>query len=407
VRWRDLYGKLRADRGGRDGLPGLSVIAPSSHTLVLAGKARMRLSVPTEQARHLLCRFSYGITPEMLRNVEALGGGEHWFRRQLAPGQVADGFASNMRSWFPYLAYPPSDLWHAQQTGLVRGWDVMMNFVQWTLLRRTFSRRQLHEVMSDFWSNLLHVAVPDDGSWPHRIGYDSVIRQNALGRFDDLLVAAVTHPAMGGYLDNAKSTATRLNENLGRELLELHTVGRESGFGEVEVKDSARILTGFRVDLNDTWRPYYSPGDHFVGHVSVLGFSAANAEPDGRAVTRAYLRYLAYHPATAQRISRRLCVQFVSDDPSPDLIAVVASAYTASGTDIKATLRALVTHSEFARSVGHKVRTPSEDAVATYRALGIRMERPELADDFLHAMHDSRQLDGPTAIRVAAARWFP
>ncbi|MDQ4008373.1 MAG: DUF1800 domain-containing protein, partial [Actinomycetota bacterium] len=135
----------------------------------------------------------------------------------------------------------------------------------------------------------------------------------------------------------------------------------------------------------DSWVGFYSPDDHHTGAVRVLGFEATNAEPDGQAVARAYLRYLARHPATARNIARKLCVRFVRDEPSLSHVRAVAKAYTDSGTDIKATLRALVDHPDFADSVGAKVRTPSEDAVASYRALDVKAARPTDDGDFAHA----------------------
>ena len=122
-----------------------------------------------------------------------------------------------------------------------------------------------------------------------------------------------------------------------------------------------------------------------MGPVRVLGFAEANGAPDGRGMTVRYLRYLARHPATAQRIARRLAVRFVSDTPSPALVTAVANAYLYSGTSIKATLRALIKHPDFAASVARKIRTPTEDGVATYRALGVKLTAPH-----------QRRVAGPT-----------
>jgi hypothetical protein len=347
----------------------------------------MALRVPSTQTRHLLNRFSYGVTPALVRQAESHGGAAPWLEWQMNPGAVGDSWAAGLYSWFPYLSHTPGKMWQAQLSGERDGWQIMHDFVRWTILRRTYSQRQLLEVMTDFWSNLLHIPAPVDRAWPHRVGYDEVIRANALGRFDNMLIAATTHPAMGCYLDNAESTVWKLNENLGRELLELHTVGRTSGYTEEDVVNSARILTGYRVDINDSWVAFYSPDDHYTGPVSVLGFSSANSKPDGSAVARAYLRYLARHRATARNIARRLCVRFVSDNPSLDLIVAVTNAFISSGTDIKATLRALVSHPEFAESMDAKVRTPSEDAIATYRALGIRGAKPSSDNDFSNVVN--------------------
>ena len=114
------------------------------------------------------------------------------------------------------------------------------------------------------------------------------------------------------------------NENQGRELLELHTVGRSAGYTEQMVKDSAKLLSGYTVDAWKTWAPSYDSRRHTTGPVQVLGFGAANAAADGSALTVDYLRYLAHHPATATRIATKLCRHFVADQPSDALVAAVA-----------------------------------------------------------------------------------
>jgi hypothetical protein len=140
------------------------------------------------------------------------------------------------------------------------------------------------------------------------------------------------------------------------------------------------------VDAGETWQPFYAEEDHWRGPVSVIGFTDPNPSYNGRELTKRYLRYLAKHPVTARRIARRLCVRFVSDDPSNAVVDAVTDAYTQSGTDIKATLRALVAHPEFKAATGDKVRTPTQDAIATYRALGLKVQRPTKEADFAHAM---------------------
>jgi uncharacterized protein (DUF1800 family) len=244
-----------------------------------------------------------------------------------------------------------------------QGWEVSTDFQRWTMMRRIFSQRQLLEVMTDFWSNLLHVAAPHDKAWPWRLRYDTTIRVHALGRFEDLLHAAITHPAMGCYLDNASSTRDALNENLGRELLELHTVGLDGGYTEDDVRSSAMMLTGYRVDVRGSYRAAYAPVDHHRGLLRIMDFADLNADADGRAATRRYLRHLARHPATARRIAHRLCVQFVSDEPSAALVTTVAAAFTAAGTAIVPTLRALIATPEFATPSARRSaplrRTPS------------------------------------------------
>jgi len=259
-------------------------------------------------------------------------------------------------------------------------WEYAVDLANWSLQRRIRSSRQLHEVMVDFWSNHFHIPAIHDLAWCYRNQYDAMLRKRALGKFDDLLVAASLHPSMRLYLNNFESTKDNPNENQGRELLELHTVGRDAGYSEDDVKASARILTGYTVAVWEDWHSSYQPDSHTTGNVRVLGFAHANRSSDGRAVTAAYLRYLAHHPATARNIATKLALRFVSDDPSPALIRVLSRRFLASGTDIRTTLEALIEHPEFARSRGTKVRNPIEDYIATNRALEIKAKRPTDSD---------------------------
>jgi uncharacterized protein (DUF1800 family) len=224
--------------------------------------------------------------------------------------------------------------------------------------------------MVEFWSNHLNVTCPSSGVWDSRHDYDrKVIRTHALGRFADMLKASALHPSMLTYLDNRSSTKAKPNENYGRELLELHTVGLIHT--EKDVVNAARLLTGLTVDKT-TGLYRYSASTHVTGAVTVLGFTHANATAEGgQAASLALLDYLATHPATAERIARKLCVRFVCDEPPAALVAALAKVYLDNGTAIAPVLRALFTSAEFAASVGAKVRTPMEDIVASVRVLGL------------------------------------
>jgi uncharacterized protein (DUF1800 family) len=341
--------------------------------------------LPSAYKRHLLSRFSYGVTPALLRGAAGTDGANHWFEQQLQPEAIADAEADKLADWYPNVWRDPGYAAAEDKAGRVKGHDVAADFARWTLMRKMVSNRQVHEVMTDFWSNLLHIPSPEKKSWPWRYRYDKVVRSHALGRFEDMLVACVLHPAMGCYLDNARSTAANTNENLGRELLELHTVGLTQNYSETEVRDSAYILTGWYVDVFRTYEASYEPSFHKRGAVRVLGFTDANDNADGAEMSRRYIRYLANHPATARRVAQRLAVRFVSDTPSAGLVTDLAKVFTDSRTDIKTTLRALIAHPEFQASIGAKVRTPVEDAVATWRVLGVQAHESTADDSFAMA----------------------
>lgn len=337
--------------------------------------------------RHLVKRFSWGLTPALAAQVRAAGGSRSWFAQQLQPSRIADAPGDAIDTWFPSLRLTPKQIFTNQDNDVQGSWEVAADLSRWTVARRIASNRQVHEVMVDFWSNLLNVSLFHDDAVFWRMDYDRVIRAHALTTFESLLQGTITHPAMGLYLDNAYSSKESPNENLGRELLELHTVGVDAGYTEDDVKASARILTGYRVDLWwPSFRAFYDTAWHDTQPVRVMGFSHANRSADGRAATLSYLSYLARHPATAKRLAHRLCVKFVADQPTPAIVTAVAKAYLASGTAIKPTLRALVRHADFAAAAGAKVRTPTEDYVAAVRALGIRPQAPTRDDSFANAM---------------------
>ncbi len=337
--------------------------------------------VPDPQVRHVLSRFTAGVTTGRLAEVAAAGGIDAWFSQQMSPGGIADGAADAIWSWFPSLALSPQQKWARFQNGTETGYAMMQDLATWVTLRRLFTQRHVQEMMVDFWSNLLHVQLFNPDAWVYRVDYEETIRSNAMGSFDALLNAAIVHPAMGLYLNNVESTALKINENLGRELLENHTVGLESGFSQADVVDSARILTGFQVDVRKTWKASYDPASHWIGRVNVLSFSSPNSNADGRAVLQQYLSYLAHHPATAKHLCRRLAVRFVSDEPSDAFVASLAQVYLDSDTQIGPVLQALVASDEFRGSVLAKVRTPVEDAVATWAAIGAVVQEPHSVQD--------------------------
>jgi uncharacterized protein (DUF1800 family) len=325
----------------------------------------------SKSEHHLASRFSFGVNEQLVADIARAGGADKWFKKQLKPAKVSDSAGKKVAKWFPLLKDSPATAWRRVKTSKRSSWDYGVNFVGYSIARRIVTRRQVQEVMTDFWSNLLYIPMGEDRSFPHRYSYDQAIRANALGSYRTLLHAAVTHPAMSGWLNNAENTKAGINENLGRELLELFTVGRGQ-YDEDDVKNSARILTGYSVAVFNDFKASYHPERHWVGSVRVLGFRHANASPDGRKAVKAYLDYLARHPATAKRIARRLCVKFVSDEPSKSMVNAVARAYRKNDTDIRATLKVLVSHKHFGRAKRGKVRMPSEDVINTARVLGMR-----------------------------------
>jgi Protein of unknown function (DUF1800) len=342
---------------------------------------------PTSRELHLLNRFGAGYTPDALHRLRKAGGYYAWFDKQLTPGKVAESTtAKALPGWFPALGWSIHTKDAKNQSGAYMAWEHARDLGNLSMLRRMYSHREVLEQMVDFWSNHFHIPAGYDLAWIQRKPYDAMLRKYALTDFETLLKKATLHPAMQLYLDNWTSVRGAPNENHGREILECHTVGRDAGYSEDMVKDSARILSGYTVNT-DTWGGYYDPNRHTKGAVQVLGFKRANSAGDGRDVTAAYLHYLAHHPATAHRIAHKLAVRFVSDKPSKALVAKLARTYLDHGTAIKPVLHVLVHHPEFWASKDKLVRTPYDDLIAACRSLDARAKKPTTDESFANALN--------------------
>jgi uncharacterized protein (DUF1800 family) len=326
---------------------------------------------------HVLRRTTYGITPSLLVDVTHAGGIENWLEQQLAPASIPDPGCEALLVRFPTAFIDPPTA-HADLSN--GDWAAMEQLVVATFARQAWSKRQLFEVMAEFWSNHLNITTPSSEPWATKMWDDRhVIRAHALGRFDDMLVASMKSPAMLQYLSNAQSRGDDPNENYGRELLELHTVGVDAGYGHEGVINAARTLSGFTVSnpwnggsVVDYGMFRYLPAWHYVGPVRVLDWSHPNADANaGPAAAESLARYLATHPSTAQRIATKLAIRFVADAPPPSLVDTLSQVYLANQTAIIPVLRTLFASTEFRTAAGRKYRRPAEDLLATIRVLGV------------------------------------
>lgn len=212
------------------------------------------------------------------------------------------------------------------------------------------------------------------------------IRPHVFGRFEDLLVASSTHPAMLMYLDQAQSVGPEsrastfqrkkggkvggLNENLAREILELHTVGIDAGYGQADVTEFARTMTGFSVGRPKDPVPnqfLFRENAHEPGARTVMG---KRYPQKGQEQALAVMRDLAASPHTARHLSTKLAAHFVSDTPPPALVARLEKTYLDSGGRLDELARALVTAPEAWDPAPAKFKTPYEFAISTWRAVG-------------------------------------
>jgi uncharacterized protein (DUF1800 family) len=231
-----------------------------------------------------------------------------------------------------------------------------------------------------FWSN--HFCVSTEGVLSMAGAYErEAIRPHVLGRFVDMLLAVESHPAMLYYLSNAESVGPNsvvginrnrgLNENLGREALELHTLGVRSGYTQTDVTSFAKVLTGWTVMLPRV--PKYgglfvfNPRAHEPGDQIILG----KRYPDtGQEQGRAVLTDLAHHPATARHIAEKLARHFVADEPPPLLVDKLAKSFNDSGGDLKELARTLILAEESWTPKRTKLKRPGEWHIAAMRLAG-------------------------------------
>jgi uncharacterized protein (DUF1800 family) len=248
------------------------------------------------------------------------------------------------------------------------------------LLRALYSPNQLQEQMTWFWMNHFNVFQYKSNIRVTLADFEeNAVRKNALGRFRDLLSATARHPAMLRYLDNDQNANNRINENYGRELMELHTLGVDGGYTQKDVQELARVLTG--VGVNDTkntpnlkaeWKRKYvrngsfefNPARHDFGDKSLLN---RTIKGQGLAELDEALDLLARHPSTATFISKKLAQYFVADDPPAALVARMAATFTKTDGDIAATLRTMFQSSEFSASLGAKFKAPLHYVVSAVR----------------------------------------
>ena len=344
-----------------------------SPTVRLGTSATPARLVPVPVARnlsaeHLMRRVTYGPTPAMRAQVSALGL-SNWLALQLAPARIADPLGNKVNALYPRLSYSMARA-HAMQK---QGDDYYKFLYEVGLLhlgRAVWSERQLNEVMVDFWSNHLNVPAPADKGSFARHRYDAdVIRKHAFGRFEDMLLASSTHPAMLAYLDNALSTKQQPNENYAREIMELHTLGVDGGYTERDIKQAALLLTGWEITDQATTR--YVPARHHSRPVTILGTRYANGTGQaGRLAQQRFVRNLASHPSTARYICRKLAIHFISDAPSAELVNALTRTYLRNKTAISPVLRQLFGSAEFAAAEGAKMRRPLERTIAVIRTLG-------------------------------------
>jgi uncharacterized protein (DUF1800 family) len=332
------------------------------------------------------------------------------------------------------------EIFNGMASNIGASYQIINELSQAKFLRAILSERQLQEVMTDFWFNHFNIYIGKDSDQWYTTSYErDDIRKHALGKFRDLLLATATSPAMMIYLDNwlsigpdslangvnpanpnSKKGNRGLNENYGREVMELHTVGVDGGYTQADVTSLSAILTGWSVDRPNQAGPFqfdykkHEPGPkQWLGRTisSDLGLppgSPAAAQANMKEGIQA-LTVLAADPHTAHFISYKLAQRFVADDPPPTLVDRMAATYLATDGDIKAILRTLVQSPEFnsKKYFRNKVKTPMEFLASAFRTTATDPANPGALVNTINTMGMRLYYAlPPTGYYITADHWM-
>jgi uncharacterized protein (DUF1800 family) len=399
-----------------------------------AGKLPIRELNEEEAILHALNRLGFGPHPGQVEQIKKTGL-ENWIQAQLHPENIGDPQVDARLAQIHSLIlstaalfdeYPPQDI-AAKRLGMkVEDYqkrlqesakqpagmnslpfkdpnEIVNDVMEAKLIRAVYSERQLSEQLSDFWFNHFNIFIYKDADRWYLIPYErDAIRPHVLGKFRDLLEATAKSPAMMFYLDNSSSADPRafdrlklhpvrprpgeklpplgpkrgLNENYGRELMELHTLGVDGGYKQEDVISVARAFTGWTIESpRENPAFYFDERIHDPDPKRVLGKNIkAGGIKDGEQV----LDLLVKDPHTARHLSLQMAQHFVSDDPPPALVARMAKTFQKSKGDIRAVMTAMIYSPEFWSRAAFraKVKTPFELVASAARALGADVDQP-------------------------------
>lgn len=417
-----------------------------------------------EAILHALNKLGFGPRPGQVEQIKQTGL-ENWIQVQLHPDNVSDPVVDARLAQFPALSlsaaqlldqYPPQDVAAkrlglkideyqkrlqelAKKPGATDSFpfkdqnEIVNELMSGKIIRALYSERQLSEQLSDFWFNHFNIFVYKDLDRWYLIPYErDAIRPHVLGKFRDLLEATAKSPAMLFYLDNASSADPHaferlklhpvhsrageklpplggrrgLNENYGRELMELHTLGVDGGYKQEDVIEVARAFTGWTIESpRENPAFYFDERIHDIDSKRVLGKKIKGGGiKDGEEV----LDLLVKNKNTAQHISLQLAQHFVSDDPPSALVTRMAKTFEKSKGDIRAVMTTMIYSPEFwsRASFRAKVKTPFEIVASTARALGADVDQPmQLAQWVTRIGEPLYQCLPPTGYSDKAAAW--
>jgi len=337
-----------------------------------------------------------------------------FIEQQLNPLTIDDSACLNEVARFVRLNNPVRELVLENKK-----YEVQNELVGMTLVRAVCSRRQLCEVMVDFWTN--HFSV---NAGKRRVAFflptdNDTLRRLSMDRFDRLLIESARSPSMLEYLDNKTSRANGgrpPNENYAREMMEVHTLGDANAYTEQYVKAAAFVFTGWTYDAGD-FRYAFRPDWNRLGsarNAEILGWSPVGEDGDVRN-GETLLAHLARHPQTARNVCWKLCRFFIRDDISADDPAVqtVVNTYLSTETSIRESLRTLFSTDAFRQSARLKIKRPNELVYSMLRAVDARFQLDyvqgfsrEIKEELVKLDHVTFESPSPKGHPYEASAWI-
>jgi uncharacterized protein (DUF1800 family) len=362
-----------------------------------------------DDVAHAINRLTYGPRPGDYRRVAAMGI-DRFVDQQLDPDSTDDRRCEWKIASIESLSEPTPELYNYDPRQLLR------DLTAARILRGVHSKRQLLEIMVEFWSDHFNIqSEKGECKWVKAADDRDVIRKHALGRFRDLVRASAVSPAMLIYLDGqdnkVEHEGDRPNENYARELLELHTLGVHGGYTQKDVMEVARCLSGW------TYGHYllrfkqahveFNPSRHDQGEKVVLGHRIAAG--GGADDLERVLDIVCSHPSTAKFIATKLCRRFIADPPPEVAVSLVASEFARSGGDIKRVLKALLASDDFKSPTvrGRLFKRPLHFVLSSLRATDARVQvSPALMDVLRRMGHAPFQYPTPDGYPLEEQPWL-
>ena len=346
-----------------------------------------------ERIQHAVNRLTFGPKPGDVESIEKLGL-KKWLNAQLHPESLPENPTLKQRlqarapteSCHNLSDLTPADLRREFPSSGKLQSLIVEHLSEAKLLRAIYSTHQLEELLVDFWFNHFNVSWNKGADRYFVPAYErDVIRPNVFGKFYDLLLATAESPAMLFYLDNWRSTAAAppddkkarraqqgLNENYGRELLELHTLGVDGGYTQKDVVEVARCFTGWTIERPGQGGKFqYNDKLHDKGQKIVLGHAIAGGRgmDDGLQV----LHILSHEPATARFISLKLARRFLADNPPASVVARMSKTFLDTDGNLREVVKMMITSREFWSKGAYqaKIKMPLEMVASAVRATGV------------------------------------